>query len=137
MGAIAEAKALKVSADAENKRKIDAARAEAESLKFTAMAKAQAEADAILLKAKAEAEAIRLKAVAEAERAKLLSETKLGQQQSMLELYADMVTNSNKGVEKVVYMDPSVNRDSPFALGGLDTLNRDLHALSKVGVITE
>merc|ERR1712176_240958 len=115
-------KAFKVSADAENKRKIDAA---------------QAEADAILLKAKAEAEAIRLKADAEAERAKLLSETQLGQQQSMLGIYAEMVTNSNKGVEKVVYMDPSVNRDSPFALGGLDTLNRDLHALSKVGVLTE
>ena len=120
--AMAEAKALKVSADAENRRKIDAARAEAESMKCKAMAAGQAEADTILLKAKAEAEAIRLKAVAEAERAQLLSETKLGQQQSMLEIYAGMVTNSNKGVEKVVYMDPSVNRDSPFALGGLDTL---------------
>merc|ERR1711862_186388 len=112
-------------------------RAEAESMKCKALAEAQAEADAILLKAKAEAEAIRLKANAEAERAKLLSETQLGQQQSMLGIYADMVANSNKGVEKVVYMDPSVNRDSPFALGGLDTLNRDLHALSKVGVLTK
>merc|ERR1712176_376855 len=114
-------KAFKVSADAENKRKIDAA---------------QAEAEAILLKAKAEAEAIRLKAVAEAERAKLLSQTKLGEQQSMLETYANMVATSNEGVQKVIYMDPSVNRDSPFALGSLDGLNRDLHALSKVGVAT-
>merc|ERR1712119_100283 len=82
--AMAEAKALKISADAENKRKIDAARAEAETMKYKVMAEGQAEADTILLKAKAEAEAIQLKAVAEAERAKLLSETQLGQQQSML-----------------------------------------------------
>jgi len=134
--ATAEAKARKTAADAENKRKIDAARAAAESLKCKAMATAQTEADAILLKAKAEAEAIRLKAEAEAERAKLLSQTKLGQQQSMLGIYADMVKASNKGVEKVVYMDPSVNRESPFALGSLDTLNRDLHSLSKVGLAT-
>lgn len=134
--AIAEAKALKVSADAENKRKVDAAKADAESLRYKAMATAQAEADAILLKAKAEAEAIRLKAAAEAERAKLLSQTKLGQQQSMLGIYADMIKSSNEGVNKVVYMDPSVNRDSPFALGSLDGLNRDMHALSKVGIIT-
>merc|ERR1712038_1146976 len=115
----------------------DAARAEAEALKYKAMAEAQAAADAILLKAKAEAEAIRLKAEAEAERAALLSNTKLGQQQSMLEIYAEMVKTSNEGVQKVVYMDPSVNRDSPFALGSLDTLNRDLHSLTKVGIASE
>jgi len=132
----AEAEAQKISADAGNKRKIDAAMAEAESLKYKEMAKAQAAADAILLTAKAEAEAIRMKAEAEAERAKLLSETKLGEQQSILEVYADMVKASNKGVQKVIYMDPSVNRDSPFALGSLDTLNRDLHSLTRVGIAT-
>jgi len=135
--AVAKAEAQKISADAENKRKTDAARAEAEALKYKAMAEAQAAADTILLKAKAEAEAIRLKAEAEAERAALLSKTKLGQQQSMLEIYAEMVKSSNKGVQKVIYMDPSVNRDSPFALGSLDTLNRDLHSLTKVGIATE
>jgi len=135
--AVAEAEAQKISADAENKRKIDAARAEAESLKCKVMAEAQAAAESIILKAKAEAEAIRMKAEAEAERAKLLSQTQLGQQQSMLEIYADMVKTSNEGVQKVVYMDPSVSRDSPFALGSLDTLNRDLHALTKVGIATD
>lgn len=136
----AQAKALKTSSDAENKRKIDASKAEAESLKIKAMAKAQAEADAILLTAKAEAEAIRLKAVAEAERAKLLSQTALGQQQSLFELYADMVKTSNQGVSKVVYMDPSVNPNSsssPFTLGSLDGLNRDLHSLSKLGIMLD
>merc|ERR1711956_72632 len=92
-----------------------------------AMAEAQSEADAILLKVKAEAEA---------ERAVLLSKTQLGQQQSMLEIYAEMVKSSNKGVQKVIYMDPSVNRDSPFAMGSLDNLNRDLHSLTKVGIAT-
>jgi len=135
--AVAEAAAQKVSADAENKRKTDAARAESEALKCRAMAEAQAAADTILLRAKAEAEAIRLKAEAEAERATLLSQTQLGQQQSMLEIYSDMVKTSNKGVQKVVYIDPSVNRDSPFALGSLDTLNRDLHSLTKVGIATD
>ena len=48
-----------------------------------------------------------------------------------------MVVGSNEGVSKVVYMDPSVNKDSPFALGSLDGLNRDLHSLSKLGVATE
>jgi len=135
--ATAEADAAKIAADAGNKRTIDAARAEAESLKCKEMAIAQSAADSILLTAKAEAEAIRMKAEAEAERAELLSQTKLGQQQSILEVYADMVKSSNAGVEKVIYMDPSVNRDSPFALGSLDTLNRDLHSLTKVGLAAD
>ena len=95
---------------------------------------AQAEADAILLKAKAKSEAIRLRAAAEAERASLLSKTDLGQQQCLFEIYADMVKSSNQGVDKVVYMDPSVNKDSPFALGSLDGLNRDLHSLTRLGI---
>merc|ERR1712151_1168448 len=119
---------------AANTRKIEAAKAAAEALKLQTITEAQAEADSILLKAKAEAEAIRLKAAAEAERAKLLSQTSLGQQQCLFEIYADMVKSSNDGVSKVVYLDPSVNKDSPFALGSLDGLNRDLHSLTKIGV---
>jgi regulator of protease activity HflC (stomatin/prohibitin superfamily) len=133
--ASAEAKSLRTLADAENKRKVAAAQAEAESLKVRTITQAQAEADVILLKAKAEAEAIRMKASAEAERAKLLSQTALGRQQSLFEIYADMVKVSNEGVSKVVYMDPSVNRESPFTMGSLDGLNRDLHSLSKLGVL--
>lgn len=135
--ALAEARSLQTLADAENKRRVDAAKAEAESMKVQTIIQAQAEADSILLKAKAEAEAIRLKAAAEAERAKLLSQTALGKQQSLLEIYADMVKVSNEGVDKVVYMDPSVNRDSPFTMGSLNGLNRDLHSLSKLGMIAE
>lgn len=134
INAVAEAKSLKTRSDAENRRKIDAASAEAEAMKIKAMAKAQAEADAILIRAKADAEGIRLKALAESERAKLLSETSLGQKESLLTIYSDMVKASNQGVNKVVYMDPTVNRDSPFALGSLDELNRDLHSLSKMGI---
>ena len=132
--AVAEAKSQETLANAENLRKIEAAKAEAESRKLRTITEAQAEADAILLKARAEAEAIRLKAAAEAERAKLLSKTELGQQQCLFEIYADMIKSSNAGVDKVVYMDPSVNKDSPFALGSLDGLNRDLHSLSKIGI---
>jgi uncharacterized membrane protein YqiK len=74
------------------------------------------EAEVILTKAKATAEAIRLKAAAEAQRAEMLSNTTLGQQEALLAIYKDMVVQSNNGVEKIVYMDPSVNRDSPFAM---------------------
>eukprot|EP00545_Synedropsis_sp_CCMP1620_P004892 CAMPEP_0119029572 /NCGR_PEP_ID=MMETSP1176-20130426/40581_1 /TAXON_ID=265551 /ORGANISM="Synedropsis recta cf, Strain CCMP1620" /LENGTH=842 /DNA_ID=CAMNT_0006985919 /DNA_START=110 /DNA_END=2638 /DNA_ORIENTATION=+ len=132
----AEAAAIseKTIADAENKRKVDAALASAESHKIAAHAKAEAEADAILTKARAEAEAIRLKATAEAERAELLSRTKLGQQEALLSQYAHMVVESNRGVEKVVYLDPSVNRESPFALGSLQNLNNDLHSLTRLGI---
>jgi len=78
-----------------------------------------------------------LKAAAEAERAELLSQTSLGKQQSLFEIYADMVKASNQGVSKVVYMDPSVNTNSPFTMASLDGLNRDLHSLTKLGVLTE
>ena len=134
INAEAEAKSLKTRSDAENTRKIDAATAEAEAMKIKVQAKAEAEAESILTRAKADAEAIRFKALAEAERAKLLSETDLGEKESLLTIYADMVKKSNEGVNKVVYMDPSVNRDSTFALGSLDDLNRDLHSLSRLGI---
>merc|ERR1712183_567032 len=134
--ALAEARSRDTLASAENNRRIMAAKAESESKKLQTIAEAQAEADAILLRAKAEAEAIRLKAAAEAERAKLLSQTPLGQQQCLFEIYADMVKTSNDGVNKIVYMDPSVNKDSPFALGSLNGLNHDLHSLTKLGIAT-
>lgn len=134
INAEAEASALKTIADAENLRKINAARAEAESLKISLMSQAEAEAEAILVKAKAEAEAIQLKAQAEAKRAEMLSNTDLGQQEALLNIYSDMVVNSNQGVEKVIYMDPTVNKDSPFALGSLNNLQRDLHSLTTLGI---
>jgi len=135
--ALSEANASQTRSDAENARLVAAAKSEAEAKKYSLITTAQAEADAIILKAKAEAEAIRLKAAAEAERAKLLSQTTLGQQQCLFEIYADMIKTSNAGVEKVVYLDPSVNKDSTFALGSLNGLNRDLHAMSKLGIVAE
>jgi len=135
--ALSEANALQTRSDAENARLVEAAKSEAEAKKYSLITTAQAEADAIILKAKAEAEAIRLKAAAEAERAKLLSQTTLGQQQCLFEIYADMIKTSNAGVDKVVYLDPSVNKDSTFALGSLNGLNRDLHAMSKLGIVAE
>jgi uncharacterized membrane protein YqiK len=137
ISAEAEAASMKTRADAENKRKIDAAKALAEAHKINVQAKAEAEAAAILLNAKAEAEAISLKAHAEAQRAELLSKTTLGMQESLLAHYSKMVIESNRGVEKVVYLDPSVNRDSPFALGSLQNLNMDLHSLSQLGVAVD
>lgn len=134
INAQAEAEACKTRADAENQRKIERSQAEAESLRIAARAKSEAEAEAILTKAKAEAEAIRLKAAAEAQRAEMLSRTNLGQQEALLAIYSDMVVRSNDGVDKIVYLDPSVNRDSPFALGSLNNLNMDLHALSTLGI---
>lgn len=135
--ALAEATALQTRSDAENARRVEAAKADAEAQRCRTIIQAQAEADAILCKAKAEAEALRLKAAAEAERAKLLSQTALGQQQALFQIYADMVKSSNEGVDKVVYLDPSINKDSTFALGSLNGLNRDLHAMSKLGMVAE
>ncbi|CAJ1965915.1 unnamed protein product [Cylindrotheca closterium] len=135
--ALSEATALQTRSDAENARGVEAAKAEAEAQRCRTIIQAQAEADAILCKAKAEAEALRLKAAAEAERATLLSQTRLGQQEALFQIYADMVKSSNEGVDKVVYLDPSINKDSTFALGSLDGLNRDLHALSKLGMVAE
>lgn len=129
-----EAAVKNIIMDAENERKIQAAQAEAESLKIQARAIAEAEAESILTKAKAEAEAIRLKAAAEAERAELLSKTNLGMQEALLRIYSDIVIESNRGVEKVIYMDPSVNRESPFAIGSLQNLNNDLHSLTHLGI---
>lgn len=136
INSMADAAAKKTAADAENQRLIDAAEAKSEAQKIAILAQAKSEAEAILIKAKAEAEAIRLTAEAEAQRAELLSKTALGQQEALLTKYSEMVVGSNQGIEKIVYLDPSVNRDSPFALGSLQNLNMDLHALSKVGIAT-
>merc|ERR1711971_291268 len=95
-------------------------------------------AEAIRLKAEAEAEAIRTKAKAEAERAKLLSETPLGSQLALLELWSGTVQKSNEGIEKVVYCDPSVQMaaggGNPLGLLGLGSLQGELAKLSSISV---
>eukprot|EP00984_Skeletonema_dohrnii_P028086 scaffold17922_cov129-Skeletonema_dohrnii-CCMP3373.AAC.1 len=119
ISALADAVAKKTTADAENQRMIDQAMAEGEALR---------------IKAKAEAESIKLKAEAEAERAEMIARTDLGKQEALLSIYSDMVVKSNSGVEKIIYLDPSVNKDSPFALSSMQNLNNDLHALTKLGI---
>jgi hypothetical protein len=47
-----------------------------------------------------------------------------------------MVIESNKGVEKVAYLDPGIHRDSPFALGSLQNMYTDLQSLSRSGMGT-
>ena len=119
ISAVADAEALKTKADAANQRKIDGAMAEGEALR---------------IKAKAEAESIKLRADAEAERAEMISKTDLGKQEALLAIYSDMVVKSNSGV--VVYLDPSINRESPFSLSTMHNLNDDLHALTKLGIVS-
>lgn len=120
ISAQADAESRKTAADAENRRKIDAATAEGEATR---------------IKAEAEAESIKLRAAAEAERAEMIARTDLGKQEALLAIYSDMVVKANKGVEKVVYLDPSVSRESPFAISTMHNLNDDLHALTKLGIV--
>jgi hypothetical protein len=131
INARAEAKYFHRRTTAKNKRKIEAAFAKARVLKIQGKADAEAQAEAILTnKAKADAaEAIRLKAIT-----KMLSQTELGQQEALLGLHLKMVIESNKGVEKVIYWDSSVNRESPFAIGSLQNLNNNLHSLMHLGI---
>jgi len=130
IAALADASALKTAADAENQRLIDQAMAEGKAQRI----KANAEAESIVFKAKAEAESIKVKAEAEADRAEMIAKTDLGKQEALLSIYSNMVVQSNKGVEKVVYLDPSVNKESPFALSSMHHLNNDLHALTRLGI---
>lgn len=75
-----------------------------------------------------------MKAEAEAERAEKISKTDLGKQEALLAIYSNMIIKANEGVEKIVYLDPSVNKDSPFALSSMYNLNQDLHSLTKLGI---
>jgi len=136
IAAQAEAQALKTKTDAKNMRLIEEAKAEAEAERLRIQTRAQAEADAEIIKAKAKSESIRLVAEAEGVRAELLSRTKFGTQEALLNTYSDMVKSSNEGVEKIVYCDPTLqqNGGSPFALPALQNLQRDLHALSSLEI---
>merc|ERR1712178_135517 len=80
--------------------------------------------------AKAEAQSIAVKAQAEADRAKLLAATPLGEKLALLNVYGSVVAKSNEGVEKVVYMDPSlVNTGSPMSLLTVQALKEELSKL--------
>eukprot|EP01119_Soliformovum_irregulare_P016722 TRINITY_DN4885_c0_g1_i3.p1 TRINITY_DN4885_c0_g1~~TRINITY_DN4885_c0_g1_i3.p1 ORF type:complete len:828 (-),score=288.93 TRINITY_DN4885_c0_g1_i3:82-2565(-) len=105
---------LKMGNDAKNKAVMETARATAEA----EVIKANAEAQAIEVRAKAEATAILLKAEAEAKRAEMLSQTKLGGEIQMYQLYADMVKSSLTGVEKMIYM-PTDAMNNPLSFMNL------------------
>jgi len=126
-----EAIRLKTETDAKNKAKMELARIDAESLLLIAdseakslnfkvqsevnylMKRAEAEAKSIEMKSKAESEAILLKAVSESQRSELLSQTTLGGQMAMFEMYANMVKKTMNGVGKVIYL-PSELSGNPF-----------------------
>jgi regulator of protease activity HflC (stomatin/prohibitin superfamily) len=142
-----EARALKVATESQNTAQLDKAEALAKSQAVAVgqeaearIAQARAEAEAIKLKAEAEAQAIRTKAEAEAERARLLSQTPLGAQLALLELWSGTVERSNEGISKVVYCDPSVQLaaggGNPLGLLGLNNLQGELSKLSNVGAAT-
>jgi regulator of protease activity HflC (stomatin/prohibitin superfamily) len=76
--------------------------------------RAKAEAAALEVKAQAEARAILLKGEAEAKSATMISQTPLGGQIAMFQLYADMVKESLQGVEKVIYL-PVESANNPMS----------------------
>jgi uncharacterized membrane protein YqiK len=89
------------------------------------------------MKAKAEAEAIRVVAEAESERAEMLSKTLLGGQTALLKIYSEIVNNASKGVEKVIYCDPSlIQNGNIFMIPNVGNLNGDLDALNKISTMT-
>lgn len=133
--ALAAAQQVKNEMEANTRR--TQAQAEADAVRTKAQAEADAvkiEAEAIVNRARAEAEAIKLKAQAEGERARLLATTPLGEKLSLLEIYGDMVKKSNEGVEKVVYVDPTVTAaGNPLSLLTLQSLQKDISQLGATG----
>jgi regulator of protease activity HflC (stomatin/prohibitin superfamily) len=98
------------------------------------LSRAKAEADATRIKAEADAHAISVCAAAEAQRADMLSKTTIGGQLALLDTYKQMVQSSNDGVEKVVYMDPSLARvGNPLGPATLQGMAADLSMLQDVG----
>jgi hypothetical protein len=60
----------------------------------------------------------------------MLSQTDPGRQDALV----NIVSAIKQGVEKLIIMDPSVNRESPFAFDCLQNLNNDLHSLMHLGM---
>mmetsp|Transcript_1180 Transcript_1180/g.2641 ORF Transcript_1180/g.2641 Transcript_1180/m.2641 type:complete len:772 (-) Transcript_1180:60-2375(-) len=140
ISAQAEASSLRTKTEAENQALLSAAEAQAKAEQVRLETAAKAEASATIEKAKAEAEAIRLrgnaeaealacKAEAEAKRARMLAETPLGAQLSLLGIYAEMAAKSNEGIQKVVYSDLQQNNLGLLGIPSLAGLSRDLQQL--------
>lgn len=115
----AAAKQLATEAEARNSSIVADARGKAEAAKIVA----QGEADSLLIKAEAEAKAIELKAAAERKRAEELSATPLGEKLAMMTVNAQMVTESLKGVQKIIYLPSNANlAQTPIQLFGVPGL---------------
>jgi len=105
---------LKTDTDAKNRSIMDSAKAEADAT----VVRAKAEATAVEVRAQAEAKSILLKAEAESKRAEMLSNTPLGGQIQMYQMYAAMVRDSLAGVEKIIYM-PTDAMNNPLSFMNL------------------
>lgn len=113
------AKQLATEAEARNSSIVADAKGRAEAAKIVA----QGEADALLIKAEAEAKAIELKAAAERKRAEELSATLLGEKLAMMAVQKEMVTESMKGVQKIIYLPSNANlAQTPIQLFGVPGL---------------
>jgi regulator of protease activity HflC (stomatin/prohibitin superfamily) len=101
----AYARQLATEAEARNSSIVADAKGKAMAAKIVA----QGEADSLLIKAEAEAKAIELKAAAERKRAEELSATPLGEKLALMGVQSAMVTESLKGVQKIIYLPSNAN----------------------------
>ncbi|PRP81599.1 prohibitin domain-containing protein [Planoprotostelium fungivorum] len=108
------ATSLKTETDSKNMQIMETAKAEAEATLIAARARAKA----LEIQAEAEAKAIQMRAEAESQKAAKLSQTSLGSQMTLFEMYTDMVKGSMGNVEKVIYL-PSDAQNNPFSFMSL------------------
>jgi len=99
------AKQQATEAEARNSSIVADAKGKAQAAKIVA----QGEADALVIKAEGEARAIELKAAAERKRAEELSATPLGEKLALINVQAQMVTQSLQGVQKIIYLPSNAN----------------------------
>jgi regulator of protease activity HflC (stomatin/prohibitin superfamily) len=110
------AKQINTEAEARNNVLVADAKAKAQAAKIVA----QGDADSLLIKAEAESKAIELKAAAERKRAEELSANPLGEKIAMMNIQAQMVTQSMQGVQKVIYLPSNANlAQMPIQLFGV------------------
>ena len=103
----ATAEAFKLKTETEAKNKAALLNAETQALQITTLAKARAEARTI--ESEAQARAIEIKSLAMKKRAENLGSTHIGQQYALLSKHHDMVIESMKSVQQVVYLPSKAN----------------------------
>ena len=114
----ATAEAFKLKTETEAKNNATILEAETKAMEITTLAKARAEAN--IIEAEAEAKAIEVKALAEKKRAEYLSSTEFGKQDALLTKHHDMVVESMKGIQQIVYLPSDANMGClPLQMFGL------------------